>query len=137
MRASLGSNHAAGARPADGALLAVHLPGVLLVVKYLLISTPGFVLHVSQGANPAGHFKLQLLVVNLKISQLYSYMESLGGCLYYLDLSSSSLVFEIFSRSNPGLHTPVQLPALNFLVSSTRLVAVVIQRPDLRLRVPV
>ena len=73
MRASLGSNHAAGARPADGALLAVHLPGVLLVVKYLLISTPGFVLHVGQRSNPARHFKLQLLVVNLK-----SHIESLG-----------------------------------------------------------
>ena len=83
MRASLGPHHAAGTRPADGALLAVHLPGVLLVVKYLLVSTPGSVLHVSQGANPARHFKLQLLVVNLN-SQTVRWsllvMSVLPGC---------------------------------------------------------
>ena len=68
MRASLGSHHAAGARPADGALLAVHLPGVLLVVKYLLISTPGSVLHVSQGANLGAHLEIHLLVVDFHIA---------------------------------------------------------------------
>merc|ERR1719460_935588 len=106
MRASLGPHHAAGTRPADGALLAVHLPGVLLVVKYLLVSTPGSVLHVSQGANPARHFKLQLLVVNL-------------------DVSPSSLVFEIFSGPNPGLGAPVQLTVLNLDISPSRSVLLI------------
>ena len=73
MRACLGPRQTAGAGPGEGALLAVHLPGVLLVVEYLLVSSTWSVLHVGQRANPARHFKFQLLVVNLK-----SHMESLG-----------------------------------------------------------
>ena len=61
----MGPDQTAWAGPGGGVLLAVHLPDVLLVVKYLLVSPARPVLHVSQGADPAGHFKLHLLIVNL------------------------------------------------------------------------
>ena len=120
MRACLGSRHAAGARPGDGALLAVHLPGVLLVVEYLLVSSTRSVLHVGQGADPARHFKLQLLVVNL-LSQTVT-LSLLPGdvlttwmfpppalCLRFLvdpildSTLQSSFLFSIFLSPPPGL----------------------------------
>ena len=67
MGACHGPHQAPGARPGGGVLLAVHLPDVLLVIEYLLVPSPGPVLHIGQGPDPACNFKLQLLVVNLKI----------------------------------------------------------------------
>ena len=62
-----GAGEAAGARPRQPADL-VHLPGVLLVVKYLLVSPTRPVFHVCQGANPGANLEIQLLVVNFYIS---------------------------------------------------------------------
>ena len=121
MRACLGSRHAAGARPGDGALLAVHLPGVLLVVEYLLVSSTRSVLHVGQGADPARHFKLQLLVVNLNsgivtLSFLVRFLifttwtfPPPALCLRFLvdpildSTLQSSFLFSIFLSPPPGL----------------------------------
>ena len=59
------SCQAAGTRPGDAVLFTVHLSDVLLVIKYLLVSASRSVLHIGQGADPAGHLELHLLVVNL------------------------------------------------------------------------
>ena len=84
MRACLGPRQTAGAGPGEGALLAVHLPGVLLVVKNLLVSPTRPVFHVSQGANPGADLEIQLLVVNFYIS-------------------STGLVGEVLLAANPGV----------------------------------
>ena len=65
---SVGPDQTAWAGPGGGVLLAVHLPDVLLVVKYLLVSPARPVLHIGQGADPGAHLEVHLLVMNLYIA---------------------------------------------------------------------
>ena len=93
-----GAGEAAGASPGQQPPHLVHLPGVLLVVEYLLVSPTWPVLHVGQRSNPARHFKLQLFVVNLNSQTVISrLLVTVAVYMYYLNVSTPSLVFEIFS----------------------------------------
>ena len=124
LRASLGPHHAAGARPGDGALLAVHLPGVLLVVEYLLVSSTRPMLHVSQGANPGANLEDHLLVVNFYIAPSWLVVDVLLAAnpgvdrvpvqlsVFYLDLATSRPVTRLLQGTNPGANIPAELPLL-------------------------
>ena len=121
---SVGPDQTAWAGPGGGVLLAVHLPDVLLVVKYLLVSPARPVLHVSQGADPRANLEDHLLVVNFNIAPSWLVVDVLLAAnpgvdrvpvqlsVFYLDLATSRPVTRLLQGTNSRANIPAELPLL-------------------------
>ena len=112
----------------------IHLSGVLLVIKYLLVSASWSVLHIGQWSDPGPNIHLHLLIVNLNVATPRPVVDVLGAPHLavhvpvqppVLDphLTSAWLVISLLQRSNLGPDIPAQLPLLYLLVPASRSVA--------------